>query len=195
MENSESVSRVAGLCSMMSEVSAGGHEGRGWSHLQAPFLTCHWGMLVVGWEPSWGCQLEHLCVASWLPHDMVAGSEGSVAREGAQWKLYHCLWISFGNHTVSLPPHSIGKVVTELCQGRRTQMPLLMEECWYHTERRACGWDACWRGHLWKIQSAHLLRWSLIFQKHWGVRYNYLYSRKRQTEIRRYNVTSLGHFI
>lgn len=89
MENSECTQGVGGLGSMMSEASAGGLK-RGLESPASSFPQVSGGMLVVGWEPSWGCQLEQLCVASWLPHNMMAGSEGSVAREDAQGKLDHC---------------------------------------------------------------------------------------------------------
>lgn len=123
---------MAGLCSVMSEASARGLEGGGLESSAGSFLH----RSVCGGE-CWLLAESQAGAVSWSPCVWPLGfhiKRWLAPREGApRESSYHCLRLSFGTHTVSLPPHSIGKVVSELCPGRRTDAPLdrgvLMSHC------------------------------------------------------------------
>lgn len=98
-------------------------------------------LLVVGWEPGWGCQPEHLCWSSparqsqgsWTSY-MAAGLLQGECPKGARRTMQGLLRPRLRRHTVSLLDPVGHKEVTKASPGVRGETQtsfhyLLREEC------------------------------------------------------------------
>lgn len=99
-------------------------------------------ILLRVFHKAHSCPPQHVTyLMAWLPH------------ESSELQLHHFLWLSLGNHMMSLLPFFAGGSSHKLprFKGRETRLHLLMRERHGHIVKENTRWEYC--DHLWKIQS------------------------------------------